>query len=78
MMSQFILTSTSNILCWFPTNAIYLSAMYLSTYPISLVIWTTVIIMPINSVINPCVFLLKNMKDTCKMLTNQKEKKITN
>ena len=73
MMFQFIVTSTSNIICWFPTNAIYLSAMFLSAYPINLVIWTTVIVMPINSVINPCVFLLSNMKDTCKMLSRQKE-----
>ena len=73
MVSQLILISTSNILCWFPTNAIYLSAMYLSIYPINLVIWTTEIIMPINSVINPCVFLLTNMKEIFKMLTSQKE-----
>ena len=67
MMSQLILISASNILCWFPTNTIYLSAMFLSTYPINLVIWTTVIIMPINSIINPCVFLLTNVKDIFKM-----------
>ena len=67
MMSQLILISASNILCWFPTNTIYLSAMFLSTYPINLVIWTTAIIMPINSVINPCVFLLTNVKDIFKM-----------
>ena len=73
MVSQLILISTSNILCWFPTNAIYLSAMYLPIYPINLVIWTTEIIMPINSVINPCVFLLTNMKEIFKMLTCQKE-----
>ena len=72
LMSQLILISTSNILCWFPTNAIYLSAMYLSTYPTNLVIWTNVIIMPINTVINPCVFLLTNMKDIFKMITHEK------
>ena len=66
IMSQLLLTSTSNIMCWFPTNAIYLSAMYLSTYPIDLVIWATVIVMPINSVINPCVFVVTNLRDIFK------------
>ena len=73
MMFQFISSSTSNILCWFPANGIYLSAMFLSVYPINLVIWTTVIIIPINSVINPGVFLLTNVKETCKMLSREKE-----
>ena len=72
MMSQLILTSISNILCWFPTNTIYLCAMYLSTYPINLVIWATVVVMPINSVINPCVFLFTNVKDTFRMISSLK------
>ena len=46
--------------------------MFLSNYPINLVIWTNVIITPINSVINPCVFLLTNMKDIFKMITHEK------
>ena len=57
MMFQLLLTNTSTILCWFPTNSVYISAMFLSVYPITLVIWTTVLVMPINSIINPCVFI---------------------
>ena len=62
MMYQLILTSTTNILCWIPANGIYLSAMFLSIYPINLVIWATVVVMPINSVINPFVFIMINLK----------------
>ena len=61
MIYQLILASTSNILCWFPANGIDLSAMFLSAYPINLVIWTTVIIMPIYSVINPFIFLVTHL-----------------
>ena len=43
------------------TNSFF-SAMFLSIYPINLVIWATVIIMPINSVINPFVFILSHLK----------------
>ena len=62
MMTQLLLTSTSNILCWFPTNSVYISAMFLSIYPVTLVIWTTVVVMPINSIINPCVFIGTHFK----------------
>ena len=61
-MYQLIITSTSNIICWFPANVIYLSAMFLSSYSIDLVIWTTVIITPINSIINPSVFIITIIK----------------
>ena len=62
MMYQLILTSMTNILCWIPANGIYLSSMFLSIYPINLVIWATVVVMPINSVINPFVFIMINLK----------------
>ena len=64
MLFQLILTSISNMLCWFPVNAIYISAMFLSVYPSNLVIWTTVIIMPLNSMINPCIFILMKLKSS--------------
>ena len=62
MISQLILSSTSNILCWIPANAVYISAMFLSVYPIDLVVWTTVMIMPINSIINPSVFIATHLQ----------------
>ena len=58
MILNLITTTTSNILCWFPVNTVYLSVMFLSTYPIELVIWTIGAVMPINSIINPCVFIV--------------------
>ena len=61
-MYQLIITSTSNIICWFPANTIYLSAMFLSSYSIDLVIWTTVMITPINSIINPSIFMITSIK----------------
>ena len=62
MMSQLILTTTSNILCWFPCNSVYISAIFLSVCSIDVVIWTTVAIMPVNSIINPCVFIETHVK----------------
>ena len=57
LISQLAIITLSNIICWFPSNSIYIIAMFSSTYPINLIIWTTVIGLPINSLINPLTFL---------------------
>ena len=36
----------------------YIATMFISKYPVNLIVWTTVTITPVNSVINPCVFVL--------------------
>jgi len=57
IMQLFIIT-VSNMICWFPTNIIYITAMFLERYSTNLIIWTTVVAMPINSIINPVVFII--------------------
>ena len=57
LILQLILITVSNISCWFSTNGIYTMTMILSKYPTQLVIWSTVILMPINSIVNPTIFL---------------------
>ena len=59
LILQLIMQSLSNILCWFPTNAVYVAAMLLTTYPLELVLWTTVVVLPLNSVINPSAFIVR-------------------
>lgn len=55
LLSQLTTTSTSNISCWIPSSIFYISAMFLSTYPMDLVIWVTIGILPINSFIIPII-----------------------
>ena len=63
MILQLIITTFSNVLCWLPANTIYALAMILSRYPVNLTIFTTVIVMPVNSIINPCVFIIVTVKE---------------
>ena len=63
LIIQLITFTMSNILCWFPAGCVYLSAFFLSTYPIDLVIWTTVIGLPINSILNPFIFIVTSLKN---------------
>ena len=65
LIIQLIVITLSNILCWFPVNAVYVSAMFLPTYPtypVDLVIWSTVLGLPINSLINPIVFIIISVR----------------
>ncbi len=76
LVFQLIIVTGSNMLCWFPTNIIYVAAMFLSNYPSSMVIWTAVAVAPINSVINPAVFLAAALR-RLKELRMQKAGKVS-
>ena len=51
LIIQLLIITVSNIVCWLPAACVYILAFFLSTYPIDLVIWTTVIGLPINSLL---------------------------
>ncbi len=59
---QFALITSTNILCWFPVNCIYIAAMFLPKYPIDLIVWSSVVVAPINSVINPLIFIVASIR----------------
>ena len=57
---QILLLTGSNILCWIPSAIIYLLSFYLKNYPKNLMTSTTILIIPINSIINPILIALTN------------------
>ena len=63
---QLIMITVSNILCWLPTGCVYISAIFLANYPVDMIIWTTVIGVPINSVINPFIFITTTVRKIIK------------
>ena len=58
LVTQILLVTASNLVGWFPLSLIFLAALFQSKYPVDLLIWTTIAVMPINSIINPLIFLL--------------------
>ena len=54
---QVFMVTGSNIICWLPASCTFLTSLFLSNYPIDLLLWNRIIIMPVNSMINPIVFL---------------------
>ncbi len=57
LLAQLVCLTGSNILCWLPSSIIFLVSLYLDTYPVEMVVWVTVAIMPMNSVADPVIFL---------------------
>ena len=66
LILQLVLITVCNMLCWFSTNGIYLTTIILTKYPTQVVIWSTVIIIPINSIVNPTVFCVMSFKNYLK------------
>ncbi len=58
LIVQIIIVTSSNILCWVPSSVIYLSSMFLPQHPLGLIYWTVAVVYPLNSVVNPVVFIV--------------------
>ena len=56
LFTQIIFLISSNILCWVPSSIIYIFYIYTPTFPTMLAEWAIIVIVPINSVMNPLVF----------------------
>ena len=59
---QFAIVTGSNLICWFPSSIIFLSSLFNPKYSVDLLIWTTLCVLPVNSIINPVVFILFYVK----------------
>ena len=62
LIVQLVILTISIILCWYPANTIYIAVMLLSTYSTDLIIWTIVLIFPLNSIVNPCIFIISAIR----------------
>ncbi len=62
MITQLLVLTFSNIVCWLPSSVIYIYSVFASDYPLSMLVWTTIAIMPINSVINPFVLIVVTVR----------------
>ena len=45
-----------HILCWSSTNGVFITALFLPKFSITLIFWTTILLLPLNSLINPLIF----------------------
>ena len=74
VLVQIFLVSGSNLICWVPSSSIFLATLFLSSYPINLLIWNTIAIVPINSIVNPIVFLVISFRSYRRDMTKVKKR----
>ncbi len=62
LITPIVVTVLTIILCWCASSVVYLAALFLDRYPIDLIPWTILLIVPLNSVIVPLVLLILQAK----------------
>ncbi len=66
LITQIVLLTSSNFLCWFSSGTIYMVCMFLERYPVKLIKWATVLTTPLNSLFCPIIdfaFALKHRQN---------------
>ena len=62
LIIQLLTITVSNVICWVPSSIIFVMSMFMQTYPTEMLIWTSVAVVPINSIINPVVFIITTLR----------------
>ena len=62
IIGQIVIVTLSNSLCWVSSSVIFLLVMFWNQYPHDMSIWTTVVVVPHNSVFNPIVFVATSVR----------------
>ena len=52
----------SCFLSWLPSNILFVVLMFKEKYPVGIIIWIIVAVVPINSVVSPVIFIVTNFK----------------
>ncbi len=60
-LTKFILVAFTNLICWVPSSVLLFMTLVWKQYPYILLIWTTMVIIPLNAIINPSVFVLSGL-----------------
>ena len=68
---QLIFSTASSLIGWLPSSIIFLSCLFLPTYPTALPMWTTIILVPTTSLTNLLIYLVFDVK--IKLSSTQKE-----
>ena len=52
-----MIVALSNLVCWIPSSVLLTLTLSWEEYPLKMFLWTTSIVLPLNSLINPVIFV---------------------
>ena len=62
LKTHIVISVFINFISWFPMNGIFLTLMFLPRYPLGLVAWAVIFILPLNSIITPIIVIFNSVK----------------
>ena len=62
ILVQLILLSVPNLLCSISSNTFYIVFLLQSRYSIEIMLWVTILVVPVNCTINPTVFVINQIR----------------
>ena len=71
LTNYLILVGTINALCWIPSSMFYLVSIFIEKFPVFWLYWITLIVLPLNSMINPFIFHLSDIKACSKVVLSK-------
>ena len=66
MIIQIIMITGTNILCWVPSGIIYILSVVIQSFPTDILLYTTIYVTPLNSLVNPIFVMLVNKRTVTK------------
>ncbi len=63
---QLTTISLSCTVCWLSSNIIFIAALALEKYPLDMIAWAAAVMVPVNSILNPFVFLFTSVRKIIK------------
>ena len=71
LSNYILLVSGSNALCWIPSSIFYLVSVFVEKFPVFWLYWITLIVLPLNSMINPFIFHLSDIQTCPKVILSK-------
>ncbi len=64
LLIQLVVLSFTAVVCWVPAGVIHTTLMYVQNYPLTIVHWTMVLLVPVNCIMYPASFIFVHVRKT--------------
>ncbi len=55
-IQQAVMTTVASSLCWLPSSAVCIVTLSMNSYPLKMLLWNIILILPLNPILNPLIF----------------------